>query len=1216
MRIIRPYGDSRSEHGSDSAKRVLYDKSSSPARHDIASFARSHNELVIAQWISIIDKVVTKPHGKDGVTLDQRTLRDKIGKAAWQRLVDEDRLRIDNEEHKAKLHALWNFKVHPYGKVEYTPKWRGGKPSLPPKTEGRWYKVFTGDISVQDADAVQVAERISKHLYEAEYRIKPSLQNRRRGMIEARAESITGNVLSGQTPKRKQNRSEWNEQDIKTYSSYGDVARIIREKAIECEQKKDRVRLNIAASCLFDHWAKVFRNSETGEVLNIEGAKQERFKGQYSLHMEIKETYTRILKHHRKDARDHKNGGRKISDILPKNMEELRFLSDAHNKNTELALLVRIGKVMHYTASGDNADSPATIDINWPSDFCKSRFWTSDGQAEIKRAESFVRVWRHVLAYAGLTLRDWASMKVPFKGDILGDSNTPDQAVGRKNYDRDKFERKLRLLFGNRSQIFSSGTDEDLKNLLRAAINATTNLRHRVFHFKGRGMFLDGLRDVPANFQGQSLSQTRALWEADAVERTARLKATLRAAHVEHFFNDSQNRTIVNLLAPQASDFLPLPRFSRVLLRVKNAWGKDDNIKLPKRANRRALEDPARLCQYTVLKIIYERPFRSWLEGRGESTLGKWIDKAITRTTVEAQKINTGNNEESRKFITARAEVLPKPKTGKDIRGFFFDLSAATASEMRVQRGYESNGEKAREQAEYIDEFLCDILILALTDYIKEKGLDWLLDLHAPQQRPQERTCDIDTLIMPEVDITAEDWQVALYFILHLIPVDDVGKLLHQMNKWEITAGRNTIPAAEETNRLHRLQTVMKLYLDMHDAKFEGGTPLAVDAEFRDLFATNSGFNRVFLSQGDSEEDTRVPQRGLREIMRFGHLPLLKKMSSPKITDALIDGVIQSEEAIDGGLSQIARWQQKREDLHEKWVENKRLEPDDLRGYCEALATITIHRHAAAQTYLIDHVRIHRLTMAVLGRLVDYAGLFERDLYFVILALVHHHKVTPAVLFNADGLTHLQNGRILSALIDTNSGGVCSDIEKELRSHFGEVWKNDKSCRTNRDIRNDLAHLNMLQAYEPAPDLTHWVNQTRQLMAYDRKLKNAVSLSIRELLQREGITISWRMSLSNDRHMLTDASVKSDAAIHLGGKKCIGGYCHVSEALHSPEFVAMVAKLFDGIITEIKDVTTLDMNRVDWSNINKPKGKQKTRNQDNAVRPPRENSGRKLRKYK
>ena len=151
---------------------------------------------------------------------------------------------------------------------------------------------------------------------------------------------------------------------------------------------------------------------------------------------------------------------------------------------------------------------------------------------------------------------------------------------------------------------------------------------------------------------------------------------------------------------------------------------------------------------------------------------------------------------------------------------------------------------------------------------------------------------------------------------------------------------------------------------------------------------------------------------------------------------------------------------------------------------------------------LVDHVRVHRIIVAVLSRLVDYVGLFEGDLYFTTLALLYRQGLRPEHLFEEKGLEYLLNGQIIFALRNHRKDSPrAADILKELARHFTEVWD---SVNPTANIRNNLAHLDMLQGGAPAPRLTHWVNQTRSLMAYDRKLKNAVSKSVIELMAREG----------------------------------------------------------------------------------------------------------------
>src|SRR5690242_11781912 len=82
MQIIKPYGRTHVEQSVSGTKRVLL-RTEPREKWDIEQFARSHDELVIAQWISTIDKIATKPTGEQGPTETQRAFRDRLGRAAW-----------------------------------------------------------------------------------------------------------------------------------------------------------------------------------------------------------------------------------------------------------------------------------------------------------------------------------------------------------------------------------------------------------------------------------------------------------------------------------------------------------------------------------------------------------------------------------------------------------------------------------------------------------------------------------------------------------------------------------------------------------------------------------------------------------------------------------------------------------------------------------------------------------------------------------------------------------------------------------------------------------------------------------------------------------------------------------------------------------------------------------------------------------------------------
>ncbi|MCZ4269514.1 type VI-A CRISPR-associated RNA-guided ribonuclease Cas13a [Rhodobacteraceae bacterium G21628-S1] len=1237
MRIIRPYGESRTE-GKDghSFSRVLYQNDQARSRHEITDFAVGHSDLVIAQWISVIDKIATKPTGDRGATKEQREFRNRLGKAAWHRLCAANRIPVSAQT-DTSVEAVWNFKIHPYGSATY----KGG--AKQPDPRGRWYARFAGDASPEGADADAIARKIDSHLYEAAMRLNPDSPVRSKGQIELRARSIAKNTLALSSEKRgKQPNvpSTYEDADKELYFQRCDIAQEIYMAAKACETEHSRpFRLSDAAKLLSAHWSRVFGD----DVQTMEQA-IEKAPGCLALHLAIRDVYRAKLKRRTAPARSKTQKGSAprqtpAAQILPKSKGALLELIKQVDSNREVADVIRRGKLVHYTAADlvtDDADRAEADDTtagaltHWPQDLSRTRYRTSEGQSAIKRSEAFVRIWRHTIALAALTLRDWASMKRGDIGDVLGEA---EKAAGCKNFDRDAQGRKVRLLFGSRADEFSKNDDAQ-KDLLRSAIRIATKLRNSCFHFTGRKGFISALEGLaePEIVEPNILKQAIVIWKMDKEDRGRRIRAGLTAVHANSFFDRAENADILaHLEAEPDADDLPIPRFGRVLLRAQNTWKGKDKLLLPEAGNRVEYEaNPAARCRYVVLKALYERPFRNWISQRPTDEVTAWIRKAVVRSTQAAKSMNAKGDTTKQAMIVSRAEKLLNDREW-DVDSFFAELSRATASEMRVQRGYGHDGEAARDQAEYIDEVLCDVVALAFDAWLKQENLAWIVQLAPATPLPDTAKCQLDDIGSTATIEDPENWEAALYLFLHLVPVAEAARLRHQLAKWKITSTLDDNELSkEDAYRLQKLESTLVLHLDMHDAKFEGGDTLTGCDEFKQLYAPQSAFDRIFPSTSDDRLVGLVPKRGLREIMRFGHRGLMSKVAMiEKITDKEVDDYLRAE--TETGPDSVVALQKQREEAHAKWVNGRERKgnftPDDCKSYVEAVRGVAVHRRLGARATLTDQVELHRMLMSVLGRLVDYSGLFERDLYFATLGLIHAAGQTPADVFSGSpglnskgkpdgGLGLLARGQIFSAWRDenlkSNSTGKPCDDAKKIKQQLEALFGKDRSGRTLfggsgtlQALRNDLAHFNCLHGGDDAPDLSKLVNETRVLMSYDRKLKNAVSKSIKELLAREGYELEWQMS----HHVLRDAKVGAKRAVHLGNKKIYDGYNNdwrmIEECLKSQFQTAQLAHLFSGQSVALDDITSCDLARIEWARKNeknrgrthqtRPGGKQKTK---------------------
>jgi hypothetical protein len=667
---------------------------------------------------------------------------------------------------------------------------------------------------------------------------------------------------------------------------------------------------------------------------------------------------------------------------------------------------------------------------------------------------------------------------------------------------------------------------------------------------------------------------------------------TMSAAQFNYFFDTGQAQKLIVAISLLDAGTIPLPRFNRLLERVQNAWSEGENrLGFPSPANRVALENPVLLCQYTALKLVYERAFRAWLQLRSPSVLNSFIARAIARTTIAARELNAAEDVDWRDLIVARAAHIGRLGDDDSIEAFFFNLSAETASEMRVQRGYESDPDKAREQSAYIEKFKCDVIALAFDAFLQAEDFGFVLSLAADAAVPATPLCDLSSLVPAEADAEPQSWQPALYFLMHLVPVDDVGKLLHQLRKSDVlvegdpdTRRASSQPgAARASLRAHiqHLLEVFELYLDMHDAKHTGGLSLAGTRALRGLFEQPNLFDEVFPEEAPSQgDDVRIPRRGLREIMRFGHLTALQNIFERHRVTAVDVKRYLAAEQVQAGQSEIFAQHDARERLHHLWIQKKRdFKGADLQQYVCAVLALSNHRQLVGCVTLAEHIRVHRLLMAVMGRLVDFSGLWERDVY--------NMGCRPSDVFSTRGLDVFHQGRISDALRRGREPNAAADrLTQELTHYFGTVCEKKRNKWV--DVRNAFAHFTVLKT--GLIDLTACLNDARFLMAYDRKLQNAVSQSVKALLHREGLEIEWVME-GGSVHRLGRATLQSRQIRHLGKAKLVtkasAGRTRsfpIYEDVHSYTYVSMVAALFDRCEPKSRpSICDLPLADIDWN---------------------------------
>ena len=1127
MRIIRPYGRSvvkcgekRKEERKIALRTESRGQAASQSAQDtpcaIPDFAENNPHIIIAQWISALDKVIAKPRETNKASPGLYDLRNKLGNACWDRMIARHAALLT----QPRMEKVWQWKLHPYGEPELEDtgkKHKRPKPDTPRK--GRWYAAFAGKTDFHQLNFKEIAQALEEHLYCDQRRIhdgrsRSTRTEHKKGLIEARADSVAKSLPAPADEKKP----GWTEQDERKFLDFS-RDRTVDPAVIILEANEKRSIFSGAAGKVIAECYGTYFSNPAGGVLTRQAIRDAGRGGELALWDAVRTYYRHLLSAKQKPG---------LNRTLPKDAKALVALLRARGTNRRINDLIRLGRLLHYDPDSAQSDSAPDFD--------------SDKQADIKRAEAFVRVWRTAISQARCTVANWIDPEKRAVGDILGGQNAL-----LKNFEgtfqAEKAEKYAALLFGTHVDVFS---DVPLKDLCLSLAHLTMQCRHKVVHFISRQDFISKLQKE-LNKEGNEEKLRTALrigkpplgklFDHDLQKSGDQIAKEITGAKLPHFACQEEMNAFVSCVGVLDDTDIVLPRFRRLLVRLENTR---QSGKLPKpenitalqyelerlknqsgeRAARERTKREATLAKYIGLKMLYERPFRRWLAEREARELNAWLRGACDRATKEARTLNSGKSDYA-DLIVAKAEEVTPLQDGERITDFMQRLTALTASEMRVQKGYDSNPEQARKQAGWIDNLLCDVLGRAFHAFLKSRdsACGWLLRLDPETDEHRQDPAKVTPPALQE-DQTP-DWLKLLYAVLYMISRDDISRLLHQFRKWETLEARAGAQMDEDSAGLRR---VLTLYLHMSEAKFGGQEAACADSEIRRLFESPADFDRAFLvTEGGALLATR---RGLRQIIRFGHLPLLRPVfQQHRIASADVEALQTLERADETGLSKIARAQRDRKKLHEKLAREKAISNDKLEEYQSVLKTITEHRDLCAKVRLTNHLRLHRLMIRLWSRLLDFAGLWERDRFFVQLVLTKRQGL---------GSKHARKK------IDTLFSGTKRDPSRL------------------RNIRNALAHFDFLgkdwSDNLTRPNFTTYVNDVRDLMAYDRKLKNAVSKSVIDILDEEGFTLRWKM---DDERKLCAPVIESKELQHFKKSRK-----KISEPMHNDHLVAMVSSLF------------------------------------------------------
>ena len=192
---------------------------------------------------------------------------------------------------------------------------------------------------------------------------------------------------------------------------------------------------------------------------------------------------------------------------------------------------------------------------------------------------------------------------------------------------------------------------------------------------------------------------------------------------------------------------------------------------------------------------------------------------------------------------------------------------------------------------------------------------------------------------------------------------------------------------------------------------------------------------------------------------------------------------------------------------------------NDYEKYKKSIENIEKYVHLKNKIEFNELNLLQSLLLKILHRLVGFTSIWERDLRFRLIGEF------PDELDVEDIFDHRKRYK-------GTGKGICKKYDRFINTHT--EYKNNNKMENvkfadNNPVRNYIAHFNYLP--NPKYSILKMMEKLRKLLDYDRKLKNAVMKSIKDILEEYGFKAEF--IINSDKEIILNL-VKSVEIIHLG----------------------------------------------------------------------------------
>ena len=672
---------------------------------------------------------------------------------------------------------------------------------------------------------------------------------------------------------------------------------------------------------------------------------------------------------------------------------------------------------------------------------------------------------------------------------------------------------------------FDKANEDELKQFFVNMLNAITSIRHRVVHYN-----MNTNSENIFNFSDIEVSRLlKNIFEKETDKRELKLKIfrQLNSAGVFDYWEDWKiEKYLKNIEFKFVNKNIPfVPSFTKLYNRIDNLKGSNalnlGYINIPKRKE-------ARDSQIYLLKNIY---------------YGKFVEEFIK------------NNDNFEKIFREIIEINKNAGTNKQTNFYklekFEKLKANTPTEylekLQSLHKINYNREKIEEDKDIYVDFVQKIFLKGFISYLQKsnslKPLN-LLNLKKDEVINSEKSFYDEKLkqwenngsnlsempkeiykYIKEIKINKTNYSDRMsifYLLLKLIDHKELTNLRGNLEKYE-SMNKNKI-YSEELNIVNLVSLDNNKVRTNFSVEAEDiGKFLKTETSIKNINQLNN-FSGIF-----ADGENVIKHRSFYNIKKYGILDLLEKIVA-KADLKITKEEIKKYENLQNELKRNDFYKIQ-EKIHRKYnqkpnlisrTENKK----DFNDYKKAIENIQNYTQLKNKIEFNDLNLLQGLLFRILHRLTGYTSLWERDLQFKLKGEFPEDKYIDEI-FNSDRNNNqkYKSGGIAYKYVDFL-------IEKEEGKRAG---KNKVKKRSERErsfiIRNYIAHFNYIPDAEKS--ILEILEELRELLKYDRKLKNAVMKSIKDIFKEYGFIIEFGISHESNSKKIKVLNVESGKIKHL-----------------------------------------------------------------------------------